>query len=361
MAIIIERITKAGKVLERHKFSANSVVIGRSYHSDVIVSDEHVCPEHVRIVRDEQDQVWLHDLNTVNGTLYNRQQIRSPLKLPSGQRFQIGRAWFRVLQADHPVAPTKMLTKVDKVLARLSHPSVAVLAVVLFLVLKVQQDFWATQVETTYAKVLGGGIASVMLLLLWPLLLLVCSRFSKNEPRFWQQVSIAYLGFIVVMANDVLFSWLGFNGLLPGATELFEVLSVGVLLSGMLWLHLATGFNFSNLGRTVCSIGLVTLLLGSIYSVTHLADDFSANARYDSTLFAPSGQWQQGRSLDAIMADWQQQLAVAQDVSLPSEATSQTDGVEPSNAAGQSNAADQSNAIGQNDGAQPNAEAAKPD
>ena len=63
---MIEEVSKGHKLLGRHKLNQEQINIGRGYHSDIILSDPHVCAEHIAIAFDGCN--WrVVDLNSING------------------------------------------------------------------------------------------------------------------------------------------------------------------------------------------------------------------------------------------------------------------------------------------------------
>ena len=65
--IIIEEITRNHKLLHRHRLNQNEVSIGRNYHNDIILTDPHICPQHLSLSY-SQDTWRINDNNSVNGT-----------------------------------------------------------------------------------------------------------------------------------------------------------------------------------------------------------------------------------------------------------------------------------------------------
>jgi pSer/pThr/pTyr-binding forkhead associated (FHA) protein len=65
--IIIEEITRNHKLLHRHKLNQNNITIGRNYQNDIILTDPHICPQHLSLSYSQND--WrINDNNSINGT-----------------------------------------------------------------------------------------------------------------------------------------------------------------------------------------------------------------------------------------------------------------------------------------------------
>lgn len=77
----------------------SSVVIGREPPAEVVVNDGSVSRQHARISR-KQEEVWLEDLDSRNGTLVRGNKVQRQ-RLESGDQVEIGRARV-VLAATRP-------------------------------------------------------------------------------------------------------------------------------------------------------------------------------------------------------------------------------------------------------------------
>lgn len=71
----------------------DSITIGRSNENDVIIKDPYISKKHLSIVKDE-DEYYLEDLNSANGTYLNGDRIMDAVKLNNGDRIQFGRIEF---------------------------------------------------------------------------------------------------------------------------------------------------------------------------------------------------------------------------------------------------------------------------
>jgi len=63
--------------------------IGRNSKNDVVISDSEVSGFHAQIVSDNDNQVFINDLNSQNGTFVNGVQITSPRQLVPGDKVKI--------------------------------------------------------------------------------------------------------------------------------------------------------------------------------------------------------------------------------------------------------------------------------
>ncbi|SES82511.1 FHA domain protein [Natronincola peptidivorans] len=69
------------------------VTLGRSKENDIQILDKFMSSSHAKITMDE-DEYFLEDLESVNGTYLNSTQIEDVVKLKSGDRIGLGQVEF---------------------------------------------------------------------------------------------------------------------------------------------------------------------------------------------------------------------------------------------------------------------------
>jgi len=77
----------------QHVMANNSVVIGRSLESDIVITSKRISREHAQIRRDGW-RIFLEDLGSTNGTYLNNERILEPMQLRDGDRIQVGDVLF---------------------------------------------------------------------------------------------------------------------------------------------------------------------------------------------------------------------------------------------------------------------------
>jgi adenylate cyclase len=82
--------------------------IGRSSKNQITLVDDRVSRRHALVHAQEQNEYWLVDLGSSNGTLLNGRRISQPTKLNHGDQLQIGGAVL-TLQQPATLADTKQL------------------------------------------------------------------------------------------------------------------------------------------------------------------------------------------------------------------------------------------------------------
>jgi two-component system cell cycle response regulator len=85
-----------------HKTNLVQIItsIGRGHDNDIVCEMDNISREHCHI-RVEQNNVWLSDLQSTNGTYLNDQEIRAEVKLHHGDMIKIGGTVFRFIEGDN--------------------------------------------------------------------------------------------------------------------------------------------------------------------------------------------------------------------------------------------------------------------
>src|SRR3954467_9382503 len=74
------------------------IVVGRSSDLDMVLVEDMVSRKHARIAM-QQDQIWIEDLGSTNGTFVNGEKIKRA-RLKEGDRVLIGTSILKVIAGD---------------------------------------------------------------------------------------------------------------------------------------------------------------------------------------------------------------------------------------------------------------------
>lgn len=77
----------------KYHFWQPEIVIGRGTHCDVSLMDESLSASHARVSH-HHGQWWLEDLGSTNGTLLNKDPIKVPTVIITGDQFKCGNTTF---------------------------------------------------------------------------------------------------------------------------------------------------------------------------------------------------------------------------------------------------------------------------
>src|SRR6476661_5779334 len=74
------------------------IIVGRSSDLDMVLVEDMVSRKHARITMN-QDQIWIEDLGSTNGTFVNGEKIKRA-RLKEGDRVLIGTSILKVIAGD---------------------------------------------------------------------------------------------------------------------------------------------------------------------------------------------------------------------------------------------------------------------
>lgn len=71
----------------------DGIVLGRNRNNDIVIKDPFVSKKHFQIVKDE-DEYFLEDMGSANGTFLNKLRISDIVKLENGDIIRVGQIQF---------------------------------------------------------------------------------------------------------------------------------------------------------------------------------------------------------------------------------------------------------------------------
>lgn len=78
------------------------ILIGRGGRSDIVIKDSFASTEHARVfIKDEQ--YWLEDLKSTNGTYLNEVRVKQPIVLANKDKIRVGGVTFQFVRWGHEV------------------------------------------------------------------------------------------------------------------------------------------------------------------------------------------------------------------------------------------------------------------
>ncbi len=289
--IIIEEISRNHKLIHRHKLSRNKVSIGRNYQNDIILTDPHICPQHLSL-KYYQGIWYLNDNNSVNGTLLeNNQDKRQDAHqqvINDGDVIILGKSQLRVLFSDHQVSDTIALSPFESLIDLIRHPIAVFISLALFMLIAGNISYLNQQVETNISQLFVSAFSMSLLFSLWPAGVALVSHLTKNEPRILAQFGISFVFFILMWFSDLLEEVVAFNSASNSALGLLITLLPILLAFSLFWLNSYIGFHMSAKRRVVVAISITALLFGGTYLLQYSKKrEFNPHPNYNATIMAP--------------------------------------------------------------------------
>lgn len=267
MEVIIEEISRGQKLLNRYKLDKNTIMIGRGYQNDIILSDPHVCPAHLQL--EFNGEQWLvEDQNSVNGTFL--EDGKSSVKqhvINSGDIFSLGKSQIRIIFPDHPVDATVDFSPFEDFINLMRHPVMLALSISLFAFVTGCIFYLNKPTEVNFTQLLVPAIGMTLLFALWPAGVALVSHLTKHDARIITQLGISFAFFNLLWISDVLESIVDFNFSSNWPiSSLMTVIPIGLAFC-LFWLNSYIGFHSSARRRMIVALSITTLLFGGSYLV----------------------------------------------------------------------------------------------
>jgi len=304
MEIIIEEISKGHKLLGRHKFSQTSITIGRGYQNDIIVSDPHVCAEHLNFNYDGEDWI-VSDSNTVNGSfIENSKSIIKQHIVKSGDVISLGKSQIRVFFPDHPVEASTSFSPFENLIDIARHPITLVLSIALFAMITGFLFYLNHGTEVSFTQLFVPTISMVLMFALWPAVISIISHLTKHDARISSQLGISFVFFNLMWVSDIIQRFVQFN-VSSQWPLMWLVSALPIALAFCLfWFNLSIGFHTTERRRLIISAALTGLLFGGTALIElSKKPEFSTRPKYDATLMTPIFSITPSTSVDEFIED----------------------------------------------------------
>ncbi|NMP30463.1 FHA domain-containing protein [Thalassotalea sp. M1531] len=304
MEIIIEEISKGHKLIGRHKYAQSSVHIGRGYHNDIIVSDPHVCAEHLTI--DYDGEHWkINDLNSVNGSFIGQgKQAANGHIVNSGDVISIGNSQIRLIFPNHPVDTSIPFSAFESLINLARHPLVVIASIVLFALATGWLTFLENAKEVNFTQLLVPAIKLTLAFCIWPSIIALISHLTKNDARVLHQIGICFIFFLLLMVTDAIQALTYFNTSSNWPVAWFVNLLPIVLAFCMFWLNCYVGFHMSKARRITAAASLTILFFGgSALLQMSKRPEFNPRPQYNATILPPAYLISSSSSVDDFIKD----------------------------------------------------------
>ncbi|MEW6991870.1 FHA domain-containing protein [Colwelliaceae bacterium 6441] len=302
MEIIIEEISRGQKLLGRHKFNKNSVNIGRGYHSDIILSDPHVCAEHLSIDFDGEN--WrIVDHNSINGCFLG--EGKKPANghiVCSGDVITIGKSQIRLVFPHHPVSDSITLSPFENLINLTRQPASLIINILIFVLLTGWMFFLNNPKEVNFTQLFVPTVGITLLFAVWPAAVSLVSHLTKHDARIFTQLGICFIFYNLTWVSDFIEALVHFNtsSQFP-LTPLLALLPIAIAFC-LFWLNCYIGFHMGKTRQIIVAASLTTLLFGGSFLVQlSKKPDFSIRPQFNSTLLTPNFMFAHSSNVDEFI------------------------------------------------------------
>ena len=294
--MIIEKVNRAGAVLDHYQFNGQSIRIGRAYDNDLILHDPYVEGSHVVLVYDpEKDLFYFHDQDTVNGTQVirdkgNERDAREGL-LYSGDSICIGKTLLKVRSRVHEVPRALPISFWDKFLSLTGSWSVVILAGLLVVLLEVLNQYLSDpRIEKLNGKIFNSA-NELFIVGVYAAFWSMIARVQRHESRTLVHASIGAWLLVALSAQTLLQPVLIYN------LDLFALQSVvNVIFSGIFMFLAAFASLYLASDMKLPKRSLFALIVPAGLLLTQVVNyfqrpEFVPWPDYDHVIVSPAWQW----------------------------------------------------------------------
>lgn len=316
MELTIELVGRGSRHFDLLQVSGERITLGRGFDNDIVLSDPHVCAQHAVIEENENGELLLKDLDSVNGTFTKKHQpVGKSCVVSSGDEFIIGKTHIRIYQRDHAVPPSIQLSWVEQ-LAHMAGKSVFTGGVCLFVILMSVFFQYTHEIKEFHTgRELITAVGVLLLITIWPASWMLFARAKKHDARFMAQLSATVVFIILFTLIQKSDEWLAFHF---GASLWLDLISVSlyILLALLLiWLNYYLALFQTSRKRWSYSAALTVLLASFAYVASTFDNDrFNARPVYNTTLYPPSLTVYSAQSVDEYLQNAESIFAEALDM-----------------------------------------------
>ncbi len=278
--------------------------IGRAFDNDLILNDPTISPHHAEITVDEQGQLWLTDLDSLNGSYKDRSKVTGKVALQSGSELTLGKTTIHLFTPDHPVESAIQIQPASIITNWLANPMILAGSVILVALLygieqwlNMFQEFKWQDIINIELIIFGSALS---IGIFWS----IVGRIFKHEANFNSQMKVILVFIIIQFLFMKIIDVMLFNSLNSTFAMVMMLSFEFVLVAGLLWfnLQLATNQTFEQRLRTsvVVSAALIAL---SIYSEVINQSEFSDSPEYVKLLHPPALRLTDGVDEEQFVSD----------------------------------------------------------
>ncbi|GAB2682476.1 FHA domain-containing protein [Aliiglaciecola aliphaticivorans] len=288
MAIVVEVLSRSGKVLSYQAFEKETISIGRAYDNDVRIDDPYVEPSHLSVSsQDDSNTLILNDVDSLNGVKINGISGKNAL-IGFDDIVTIGRTRLRIFKDSQNVAPAVILSKLEEKMEWLSMRRICALLAFIFIGLVSANFYFNSIVEVNISQIMKVSLSATAVACIWPLCFALLSILAKKDAHIVTQFNLLWLFLICHELMSYLQALLQFNLSSVQFIYWFILLLKGILFFAFLWFTLFIAFHQSRAMRNGISIA-GTALLAMYVLAPHFfnTQNFVAAPRYTSQVLSP--------------------------------------------------------------------------
>lgn len=289
MAIVLELLSRKNIPLKHYKFEQDYVCVGRDFNNDLRLNDPYVCPSHMLVAIDpESGLLMVNDCQSINGIKINNKFVKQSTLQPN-DIIKIGRTRLRIIDSKAALPKAMPLSELEENLNWLNKAVLTVFLGLACLSYLLLSKFTGTVDEFKLMSALPSELTKLVIISLWPLSFAVLAKVVKKESHLINQINLTLIVTLVFFVLNLLQSFLLFNLDLGEWFAWIELLIVGLIIAGFVWLSLFIAFHQHPIRRNAITLLISSLILAPLVFFGFFNnDEFSSRPAYNLTLLPPT-------------------------------------------------------------------------
>ncbi|WP_045858824.1 FHA domain-containing protein [Teredinibacter purpureus] len=293
--MIVEIVTKSGRVMEIHAFQKDHISIGRGYGNDLILQDPYMDANHLEVTFDRGEGTFVvRDLKSTNGT-----KAEPPLatlrpceleSFQSGEILTLGKTHIRLIDPSHAAPAALKLSAFEPVFALLSTWRVMLFLLSAIITITITQAYLANPFSEKLLKELNTGVIFLFVALCYGGIWMLAARLQRMEGRLLFNVNILLFLFVVDGTFQLFVAVYDFNIGWLLSTHYFSLVLTFWLVATALFVSSTQTLHLKRwLAGGIAGVLALLSIMTDISAIIFPAD-FSAHPVYNMTLVEPALQ-----------------------------------------------------------------------
>ena len=236
------------------------VIVGRSWQCDVVVIDQYVDAEHLKISANDDSQLIIEDLQSENGTRLEKKAVDDAITYKVGDEIVVGETTLRLIDADSDVQSAVRFENIVRFARRFGTVPSAVIATICAACMILVFVYWTGSDYVSRPDLLEGSLSAFGFFLGWCFVGGVLSKLGRGKSFLLLHWTFLCAFFSIAVVSKFGENYLNFN---VGSTFFASVTShiLGVIYAAALVYGILT--LISKLGRkkkmafTLCAIAVM--------------------------------------------------------------------------------------------------------
>lgn len=272
MELVLEILSRSGKVTSFFKLTNHHTDIGRAYNNDIVLQDQYICPHHLSLSVVD-GLVWVTDKQSINGVKTEQNQpISEPTSFELGQSFLVGNMLMRVVDSQKKLAKTVRITLLEYISQRFNRWYWALTVIIMLMLLAVAKRYLGQSTEIIWSALIVKDLPLLIIFFAIGVIVAGAANVFKKEVRFFTCITFSFVWGAASMLLSKLNGLLNFNFGQNITLLLIEKLIAFGLTMTALWalFYLTTHFSYKK-------ISLISLALAfsgqGLFIAYKMADD----------------------------------------------------------------------------------------